>query len=99
MAYRLEVVVQLIDQRLTRRDIDAEDGGIRDGIQMLDKGAQAVAVSGHQRTPSRTKRRSNRSVLERDDAINGIRKTPGSRQILGNQPGITVVETGRARRI
>src|SRR5690349_950374 len=41
---RLEVIVQLINQRLRGGDVEFDDFRIRDVVEVLDQRAQAVAV-------------------------------------------------------
>src|SRR5690606_34318155 len=43
---RLEVGVEVVVQGDARRDVQARDVGVRDAVQVLDQGAQAVAVGG-----------------------------------------------------
>src|SRR5688572_18187639 len=43
---RLQRVVELVDQRDTRRDVELDDLGVRDVVEVFDQRAQAVAVRG-----------------------------------------------------
>src|SRR6476620_683496 len=45
--HRTELIVQLVDERHTRRDVEAGDVLVGDAIERLDQGAQRVAVGGH----------------------------------------------------
>ena len=44
----LEVGVEFVGQRDARRDVEARDVGVGDAVEVLDQGAQAVAVGGDQ---------------------------------------------------
>ena len=50
VADRLHVVIEFIDERLSRRNIETGDVFIADAVEMLDQGAEAVAVSRDQYT-------------------------------------------------
>src|SRR5690606_40348075 len=77
VADRLEVVIQFIDERDAVGDVQADDVGVGDAVQVLDQGADRVAVGGHHHAPAAADGWGQGLVPERDDAGDGVLEALG----------------------
>jgi len=81
VADRLHVVIEFIDERLSRRNIETGDVFIADAVEMLDQGAEAVAVSRDQYTLAGGNLRLDRFFPEGNHAGDGVLQTLAGRNL------------------
>jgi sulfur carrier protein ThiS len=68
----LQVLIQLIDERNTRRDVEVSDGFVGDVVEILDQGTERIAVSGNEHLLASLDIRNNDVIVIRNDTGNGI---------------------------
>ena len=85
VADRLQLVVQLVDERNAGRDVQLDDLRFGDVVEILDQRPQAVAVRGDQDALARRDRRRDRVVPVRQEPRDGVLQRFGQRQVAGAQ--------------
>ena len=80
-ADRLELVVELVDERDAVRDVEADDLVVADAVEVLDERAHAVAVRRDEQPLAGGDRRRERRVPERQDARDGVLQALGERDL------------------
>src|ERR1017187_2946685 len=77
---RPEIRADVIEQRDSGRDVQLGDVRVPDAVQVLDQGAQRVAVRNHEHGPARGEIRDNRVVPVRQhpfqDVLEALRARP-----------------------
>ena len=92
MRDRLHLVIQFVDQRHTRWDVEFGDLGLADVVEIFDKGADAVAVRGDEHALSRPDGGDERRVPVGQDAFQRDLERLGGGQLFGSQRGVTRIE-------
>ena len=89
MLDRLQVGVELVDEGDTGRDIELDDVGVRDVIEILDERAEAVAVGGDDDAFAGFDDGRDLLVPERKEPVDGILEALGDREVF--EPGVAPV--------
>ena len=92
VADRAQVIIQFVDQRLARGNVQVDDVVVRHIVQVLDQRAQAVAVGGDQHVAAGPDRRGDGLVPERQHARHGVLQALGGGQLVGRHLGVALVE-------
>lgn len=93
---RLEIVVELVNERNTGRDVEFENLFLGEVVEIHYKGAEAVSMRCNDHALAGLHRRRDFFVPERQEAIDGVLEALGERELgLGNT-GVAGVVTGPA---
>mmetsp|Transcript_62039 Transcript_62039/g.146951 ORF Transcript_62039/g.146951 Transcript_62039/m.146951 type:complete len:261 (+) Transcript_62039:2422-3204(+) len=94
---RLEVGVELVDQRDAVGDVDPDDGVVGDAVEVLDQGPDAVAVGRDQHALAALDGWGNGLVPERQHAGDRVLQAFGQRDVGGVQAAVAAVAAFAAR--
>ena len=97
VADRLEVVVELVDERDAGRDVQLDDLRLGDVVEILHERAQAVAVRGDEHALARADRRRDRLVPVRQEARDRVLERFGQRQLGGRERRVARIARRVAR--
>ena len=97
MPHGLELLVELVDERDARRDVQLDDLLLADAVEVLHERAQAVAVRGDEHALIVVDRRRDRLVPVRQEARDRVLQRFGERQLAALQVAVPRVVAGISR--
>jgi hypothetical protein len=97
MAERLELLIELIDQRDAGGDVQTDDVVVRHLVQVLDQGAQTIAVGRDDHFLATLDRGHDRLMPVGEEPRDRILETFGQGNLRWAQPAVARVGAGIAR--
>src|SRR5690242_2213901 len=97
MTYRPQVVGKLVDQRYPSGNVESDDLGVTDIVEIFDQRAQRIAVRDDDRSYTRGHVRGDCLAPAGKKARDGILEAFGAGQLRGAQAGVTRVRARIAR--
>src|SRR5215471_6357850 len=88
MLQRLQLAVELVDERLAGRDVETNDLLVGDVVEILDQRPQAVAVRSDDHALPRAHGRRDHAVPVRQKAGDGVLEALGARELIARDLGV-----------